>query len=371
MHWRITLFSILDRLLIREVLKTLLVILIVLLLLILANALVRLLGEVAAGEISLELMGIYFGTRVIKLVGFLAPPAFFFSILWVLGQMYRNSEMVALNAAGCGTLRLYRPFVLVALLLAVVVGAISLHLYPVAKARAAELAQKEQASIRIGGLRAGGFTEFDKGRFMVYAGEADSDGEHLRELFVRYERKGSSGVVLAESATIQTLPEGRFLVLENGHRYDGEPGTEGFSMGGFSRYGIRMPEARVSLQRASVDALPLPLLLAGDNLRFRTELQWRLAAPLSVFALMLVSVPLSRSLPRQGVYGRLVGAVTFYAVYMNLLRLAQAWTKDGLTPEWLGIWWVPASAALLGGLLLYLDSIGVNTRWRRLVTRWL
>ena len=57
------------------------------------------------------------------------------------------------------------PFVLVA----VVVGAISLHLYPVAKARAAELAQKEQASIRIGGLRAGGFTEFDKGRFMVYS----------------------------------------------------------------------------------------------------------------------------------------------------------------------------------------------------------
>ena len=104
-------FSILDRLLIREVLKTLLVILVVLLLLILANALVRLLGEVAAGEISLELMGIYFGTRVIKLVEFLAPPAFFFSILWVLGQMYRNSEMVALNAAGCGTLRLYRPFV--------------------------------------------------------------------------------------------------------------------------------------------------------------------------------------------------------------------------------------------------------------------
>ena len=361
--------TILDRLLIREVFKTLLVILVVLLLLILANALVRLLGEVAAGEISLELMGIYFGTRMIKLVGFLAPPAFFFAILWVLGQMYRNSEMVALSAAGWGTLRLYRPFLLVALLLAVMVGAISLHYYPAAKARAAELAQKEQASIRIGGLRAGGFTEFDEGRFMVYAGEADADGERLGELFVRYERKGRSGVVLASSATIQSLPEGRFLVLEDGYRYDGEPGTPGFSMGHFARYGIRMPEARVSLQRTSVDALPLPLLLAGNSLRLKTELQWRLAAPLSVFALMLVGVPLSRSLPRQGVYGRLLLAVVFYAVYMNLLRLAQAWMKHGQTPEWLGIWWVPASAALLAGLLLYLDSLAVNTRWRRLVTR--
>lgn len=360
--------SIIDRLLIREVLKTLLVILVVLLMLILANALVKLLGEVAAGEMSLELMGVFFGVRVIKLVGFITPPAFFFAILWVLGQMYRNSEMVALNAAGIGIFRLYRPFLLVSLLLAAVTGAISLHLYPLAKAHANELVQRERTSVQLGGLKPGGFTEFNDGQFMVYVGDVQGR-ERLKDLFVRYDRNGRSGVVLAASSRIEQRDDGRFLVLEKGYRYDGEPGTEGFSKGSFRRYGIRLPETRVSLQASSVELLPLPLLLAGDSLKFRTELQWRLAAPLSVFALMLVSVPLARSLPRQGVYGRLIVAVVFYAVYLNLLRLAQDWMRKGVLPDWMGIWWVPASAALVGLLLLYLDTPAVNSRWRRLLPR--
>ncbi len=357
--------------LIREVLKTLLVMVMVLLMLILANALVKLLGQVAAGEISLELMAAHFSARMIKMAGFITPPAFFFSILWVLGQMYRNSEMVALNAAGTSLLRLYRPFWIMALLLSFGIAAVSFHFYPLAKAHAAELAQREKASMRIGGLRAGGFTEFSNGRFMVYVGAAEPEEDRLEDIFVRYERKGKSGVVLASMATIEERDGGRFLVLLNGYRYDGEPGSDGFFMGHFQRYGIRMPESRVSLQQTDVDTMPWQLLVAGGDLRMKTELQWRLSAPLSIFALMLVSVPLARSLPRQGVYGRLVVAVVFYAVYMNLLRLAQLWMKKGITPEWLGIWWVPASAALAGFLLLYLDSIAVNTRWRRMLMRWL
>ena len=360
-----SLFTLVDRMLAREVLKTLLAIMVVLLLLILANLLVKLLGEVAAGEMSLALMLAFFGAKVIKMVGFIAPPAFFFAILWVLGQMYRNSEMVAVQAAGWGARRLYRPFFWVALLLALGVGALTLHFYPQAKARTAQLAEQEKAAVRVGGLRAGGFTEFADGRFMVYAGSVDAQGERLGDLFVRYERNGRSGVLLAGQAAIERTDEGRFLVLYEGHRYDGVPGREGFSIGRFERYGIRMPDPQVRLGRMSHDTLPLSVLLAADDRRSRTELQWRLAAPMSVFALMLMSVPLARSMPRQGVYGRLILAVIFYALYMNLLRLAQAWMKQGTTPEWLGIWWVPAGAALTAMLLLTFDSMAVRGRWRR------
>jgi len=355
--------------LVREVVKTLLVILLVLLLLILANTLVKLLDEVAGGEISLRLMGAFFVARMIKLTGFLAPPAFFFAILWVLGRMYRDSEMVALQAAGVGTVRLYRPFVIVALLLSLLVAAFSFHFYPAAKGHAERLARQEKAALGIGLLKPGGFSEFGNGRFMVYVGEGSEDGEELRDLFVRYERQGSQWLVLAAEASIEPLHEGRFLVLRDGYRYGGEPGSEGFFMGHFQRYGIRLPDVKLPAQGRDVDTLPFSLLYLSDDRRLKTELQWRLAIPLSVFALMLVSVPLSRSLPRQGVYGRLFVAVVFYVLYLNLLSLAKQWMKDGQLPEWMGIWWVPASATLLGGLLLYLDSIAVNTFWRRLWSR--
>ncbi len=361
-------FTILDRLLIREVLRTLLVILVVLLMLILANALVKLLGEVATGEISLRLMGLYFGVQVIRLAAFITPPAFFFAILWVLGQMYRNSEMAAVNAAGVGVLRLYRPFLLVALLLALAVGAVSLHFYPLARAHAHAVAEGEKSSVRFAGLRAGGFTEFEQGGFLVFVGSIRED-RRLEELFIRYEREGHSGLVVAAGSRVETGDEGRFLVLEKGYRYDGEPGEEGFSIGRFEEYGLRLPDARTIYQVSDVELMPLPALLAGNSLRMRAELQWRLAAPLSVFALMLVSLPLSRSLPRQGVYGRLVVAVVFYALYLNLMRLAHEWMKKGQLPEWMGVWWVPAAAALLGLLLVQADTLALGARWRRLRRR--
>lgn len=364
--------SILDRLLIRETLKTLLVILSVLLALILANALVKLLGQVAEGLISFRLLGLFIGLEALKLLGFILPPAFFFSILWVLGQMYRNSEMVALNVAGAGLARLYRPLTLLALLLALIVGGLVLHVLPAARGHADLVRAQEKAQFRLEGLRPGAFNEFRRGQFMIYVGKVGAEKGLLQDVFVRYVRQGKSGVLVAKNARLEQLSgaSGRFLILENGHRYQGVPGEEGFSSGRFQRYGIRLPETEVVTGRRSRSALPSAALLASDEPKYQAEFQWRLSAPLSVFALMLISVPLARSLPRQGVYGRLILAILFYAVYLNLIKLAEEWMKQGITPEWLGVWWVPASAALCALLLIVTDSIAVATRWRRFLLRW-
>ncbi len=75
------LFSIIDKLLFREVIKTLLVVVTVLMLFMLANTLVRFLGQAAIGLISNEVMLVLVGLNMLKLTGFVIPPAFFFSIL--------------------------------------------------------------------------------------------------------------------------------------------------------------------------------------------------------------------------------------------------------------------------------------------------
>ena len=361
------LFSIIDRMLIREVFRALLVIVSVLLLLILANSLVRLLGQVAAGSISMKVMGVLVGLKIIKLLGFILPPAFFFSVLWVLGRMYRDSEMVALNCAGAGLLRLYRVFFLAALPLAALVAVLVLVVMPQARSYADNLQQQEKKQFRIGGLKPGAFNEFDKGRFMIYVGHTDGQGEGLRDLFIRYQLNGEVGVLVASRARL-TGPggeEGKYLVLEEGQRYQGVPGKTLFSIADFYRYGIRLPDVAAEAARISRTALPTAVLMASDDIKLKAELQDRLSAPLSVFALMLLSVPLARSLPRQGVYGRLTLAVIIYAIYMNLLGLAEKWMAKGVTPEWMGTWWVPGLAVLLALVITRLDSLGYSPLWRQ------
>jgi lipopolysaccharide export system permease protein len=368
---RLLLFSIIDRMLMREVFRTLLVIVSVLLLLILANSLVQLLGQVAAGSISMKVMGVLVGLKVIKLLGFILPPAFFFSILWGLGRMYRDSEMVALNCAGAGLSRLYRVFFLTAIPLAALVAVLVLVVLPQARVYADHLQQQEKKQFRIGGLKPGAFNEFSKGRFMIYVGHADEQGDGLRDVFVRYVLNGEPGILVAERARLAAPDEtgGKYLLLEEGQRYQGVPGKTPFSIADFKRYALLLPDAAAEATKVSRTALPTSVLMASDDIRFKAELQDRLSAPLSIFALMLLSVPLARSLPRQGVYGRLMLAVIIYAIYMNLLGLAGKWMAKGVTPEWMGIWWVPGLAVLLAILITRLDSLSYSSLWRNMKRR--
>jgi lipopolysaccharide export system permease protein len=101
-------------------------------------------------------------------------------------------------------------------------------------------------------------------------------------------------------------------------------------------------------------------LWQSEDPAYQAELQYRLSLPLAVLAFTLVAVPLARSVPRQGIYGRLGIAVLVYLVFMNLQQLGERWMENGVTPHWLGMWWVPALLAMAAVLVLLFDS----PRWR-------
>jgi lipopolysaccharide export system permease protein len=365
------LFSIIDKLLFREVIKTLLVIVTVLLLLMLANTLVRFLGQAAVGLIGNELMLVLIGLNMLKLAGFVIPPAFFFSILWVMGGMYRDSEMIALSAGGVGMTRLYRPFFITAIPVALLVGWLVMFVFPEAKAYAEQLQFEHESNIQLTGIKAGVFNEFDKGNVVIYAGNVNDEKAELGDVFVQHVQHGKTGVVVAESARIEANPltGERFVILEKGRRYQGEPGKPEYSLGEFSLYGLRMPDIQTNNGQRSLAAKSTEELWQSNDLKARTELQFRLSVPLAVFALMLVSVPLARSQPRQGVYGRLGIAVIIYAVYVNLQHVTEKWMATGATPDWLGTWWLPLIMVLIALTINYFDSMGFVTRWNRMCRR--
>ena len=79
--------------------------------------------------------------------------------------------------------------------------------------------------------------------------------------------------------------------------------------------------------------------------------------PLSVMVLLFLSVPLCKSSPRQGHYGRLVMAILLFVVYYNLLGAAKVWVEKGTVPASIGLWWVPVLAVILALILLNTDRL--------------
>ena len=84
-------------------------------------------------------------------------------------------------------------------------------------------------------------------------------------------------------------------------------------------------------------------LHGSSNPDDRAELQWRLSTPLSTFLLTLAGLALVDQRPRQGRFARLPAAIGVYAVYYNLLGLARTWVEQDIVPH---LWWAPALLAL-------------------------
>ena len=88
-------------------------------------------------------------------------------------------------------------------------------------------------------------------------------------------------------------------------------------------------------------------LMRSDEPEHIAEFQWRLGIPISTIILAILAVPLSRSQPRAGRYGRLAIGLLVFIIYLNMMSAAKAWIEQSVISPALGIWWVH------GGMLLF------------------
>jgi lipopolysaccharide export system permease protein len=110
-------------------------------------------------------------------------------------------------------------------------------------------------------------------------------------------------------------------------------------------------------------------LWSSSELADRAELEHRIAAPLAIFTLAMLAIPLVDISPRQKTGGRLFLAFLAYFSFFNLQRLAETWLGMGLTPSWLGSLWY--QLAILGSVYLILlpDSFWIQRLNQRLAGR--
>lgn len=359
--------SIVDRYFLSEITKVFVAIMVSLLLVVISMLFLRTLEEVNVGGLGLDVVLRFLGLQVLRDMSSLLPPAFFLAVLMSLGRMSRDSELVAFTAGGLSPLRIYRSLMLFVLPLSLFTAWLALEIQPWAagEIHRIRLLQKEQAT-QIAGLQAGRFYQEQGGTLNVYIRDIDDDG-HFQDVFIQDRREKPMRVVLSASGhqRLDPITGERMLVLENGRRYDGEPGTAEYTIATFERYRLRIaPSGRVDQRRLKRTTMPTWQLLGSHELADRAELEHRLSAPLAIFSLVLIGIPLGATSSRQRNTGRLLLAFLAYFAFFNTQRLAETWLADGMTPAWLGsLWYQPLVIAMVYATLL------TDSYWMRRVRR--
>ncbi|MEA3639563.1 MAG: LPS export ABC transporter permease LptF [Lamprobacter sp.] len=355
--------SVADRYLLTEITKIFSAIILTLLMVMVSILLLGTLEDVNLGALSNTGVLRYLGLQILRDTSSLLPPAFFIAALVTLGRLARDSELIAFGACGFGPIRLYRAFLLFALPLSVITGWFALFGQPYASLQLQIIeSAKGEPSTQVAGLRAGRFYQQDDGNITFYAASID-DQNRFQGVFIQDRRAERPRLVISERGLYQrdaSSGEQRIL-LEQGRRYDGIPGTADYDFAEFDRYTYFLgPDRELDIERRRRAARPTRELIGSDSLLDRAELGHRLSAPVAIYVLALIAIPLTSLSPRQRGTGRMLLAFLAYFAFFNLQRLAENWLESGITPAWMGMLWY--QAAIL--LMVYL-SLAPGSFWLR------
>jgi lipopolysaccharide export system permease protein len=357
----------------REVLLTLSAVSAVLLVIIMSGRFIRYLGQAAQGLLD---PGVLLLIMVYRIPGFLQlilPLGLFLGILLAYGRMYLDSEMTVLSATGMSPQRLFVYSLAPATLVALLAGWLSLGLAPQGVEHVARIINQQSAMTELDTLVPGRFQSMRNGSRVTYTEELSEDRSSLSGVFIsetQLTRKGDKergiSVLVAESGRQEIQADGsRYLILQNGYRYDGNPGQADYRAIKYDTYGVLLPKPEVAVDVTEREAIPTRELMGSSEPRMQSELQWRLSIPVLVFMVTLLAVPLSRVNPRQGRYLKLLPAILLYMAYLAMLIGARGALDKQEIPAALGLWWVHGLFALIGLLLLYWEPLRLRWAARR------
>jgi lipopolysaccharide export system permease protein len=351
--------KILERYLLREAGASWLAVTLVLLVIMLSTRFARFLAQAAAGELPRELLFQVVALSSLQYLVILTPISLLLAIMLALGRLYRDNEITAMTACGVSQGELYRPFIVLGILVALLTAWLAFAAGPWA-GRTADYRVKNAARfIQFNPFEAGRFKEVAGAGAVFYTEQVRNNGTELETVFARVRDTNGESVVVARSGSSQLDPQTgeRLVTLSEGYRYSGQPGSAAFDVVRFAGFSTRVPPPDFIYISAKRKLMPTADLLRSDDLQDRAELAWRIAAPVSVLILALLAVPLAHTGPRQGRYGKLMFGVLVYLIYSQLMGLGQVWVARGVVSPQMGLWWVHA-LVLSGALWLIVRRRG-------------
>lgn len=339
----------------KEILLSLVAVLGVLMLIFVGSHFARYLAEAVAGVFPADLVANYvLMVSLFSMVPIL-PFAYFIAVLLAFGRLYKDSEMTAFLASGISLARFMRFVTFFSFMYAGVVAAFSFYIAPWAMAEAENIYNQAENTSDVTGVAPGRFQGFGGGAGVFYFESfADADGlEVMDNVFVRNRGAKSIDLFSSEKGYIDNDPASgdTYLVLENGYRYQGQPGSLEYKVYQFEVSRMRLEKGEFAGAAVKLASTPTSELWGDKKLPAVAELQWRFVMPLSVILLAALALLLSYTTPRQGRYAKLFVAMMVYIVFNSLMGVSRSWLEKGLVPPVIGLWWVEL---LLLAVLIYL-----------------
>ena len=346
-----------------EILKSCAAIVLVLFIILMSNALGRVLADIADGETPQLALWPVMLSQSVNTLSLLLPIGVFLGIVFAFGRLYKDHEIVVMNACGIGYVDFYKPVLIVVLPILTLSAYSSLSLNAQMQHWAQMIVDQYEESYEFSQVKPGQFNQSDNGDHVFYIESMSADQLRLHNVIISETGQANMIFETADSGKqkIDEISGGLFLVVGPGQRYEGQAGDNGYRLIDFEQHGILIAQKQQNT-RKPIDSRQKSLseLQQSSILTDKVELHWRIAIPLVLLTLAVLAVPLSYIAPRQGRYGKVGYALLVFIVYLNLMGVAKAQLEAGIIPIELNFWWVHLLFIGLTLWLLYRHNRGFS-----------
>ena len=334
------------------------------------------------GQTILVFIGIT-GLIIPLLVLVIAPIALLIAAAHTLNKLSNDSEIIVMNAAGMSPWHLFRAFLSVAIVVAIIITSISAYFAPKGLRMLRDWLTEVRANVVSTIVQPGRFTSIEAG-VTIHIRERQRNGL-LVGIFLDDQRNPNERTtVLSESGELLDNDNGTFLVLQKGFIQRQEVGKDDPAIVEFDRYAFDLSQFSGNAQAVKYSirerylwqlAFPDPKdqFYIEQPGQFRAELHDRLVAPLYPIAFVVIAFAYLGA-PRTNRQSRalsMVGAVGGVAL-LRLMGFAS--TVFGASMPWmLSLQYIGFAVAIGGGLFvihrgLIIEPPAFLTNWIAAVT---
>lgn len=306
------------------------------------------------------------------------PAALLIAIIISVDRLSRSGEIVAMMATGVSLIRIARPYMMMAAVLALASVLISGFLQPITRYNYRQIAFELKQSSIVTAFKERKFVQFrDR---VVWTDHVDSTGRKLGATFIietaadgsRRFMTGQTGLLRddGQGAWVITLSEGMIGQLPAAI---GEAGEAGAGRQGdrlmVANVDWQMPVANEAFRSRGNDQRELTLseLISGsyrdrghviDPVSASADLHDRLSRSALLLALPLIGVALGLNIGRVARSGGVATGIFLLLVVQKLLEFGLLKAERGAIPAWAGLWPIVLVVALGSVILFRLAATG-------------
>ena len=328
-----------------EVFKSTLGILAILFMLVVGSRLIGYFEQSAEGLIDPNIIYKVVALRFPDFVTLLIPLSFFLGLVITISRLYSDREIYGYISGGLSPIDLIRYLIPQSLLFFLITLVLSIYVAPYTKELSKEIISVDTIQEKLASIKPKELILFDDDGSFIYI--EDKENSSFDKVIVFDGSDDKSSLVRASKLKYFETESSIELNFENGSMYQNIFNKDSSVITQFGE--LKIPAGK---EVTILKGLSFSKLFDFSLKSSKSQMQWNISVPLTIFIFLLLAVSLSKVQPRQGRLSVVLPSIFIYILYLSLLILARDSSKDDIVISSDYIWFVHLFFLILGFFLL-------------------